>query len=375
MTQHARRRTTTRLLAALATTAVLAAACGGSDNAEDDGADETAVEASDSSAVEPAETDADVTEPEPVGTDQTPTTVTVTEPPAEPAGELTPFKVALVPVLTVAPLFVGINEGFFAEEGLDVQPQNVQGGQAVIAAALSGDVDLGFAAMQPAVLAVGSDVPVQAVVPGNVAASTVEAETNALMVSAGSDIQSLEDLPGKTVSTNAINALLHLLLQQQMVNAGLDPDSVNVVEIPFPEAPAALEQGTVDAVLVPEPFISILGTQGGRIVAPLSVGVSNGQTDSTYIAPVSALERDPELYRAFARAYTKAIEFIIDNPDAARATLTQFTELPEAIIEIVTLPEFQPEFNPESAEFWGNLMVERGLLDESPTAEQVIWAG
>src|SRR5688572_18685688 len=53
-------------------------------------------------------------------------------------------EIATIPTAAAAPLFVGIEQGFFRDEELDVKTQFAAGGAAIIPAIQSGDMDIGF---------------------------------------------------------------------------------------------------------------------------------------------------------------------------------------------------------------------------------------
>ena len=60
------------------------------------------------------------------------------------ADEQTTLTVGVIPIADVAPLYLGIKEGFFEEENLKIEPQLAEGGAAITPAVLSGDFQIGF---------------------------------------------------------------------------------------------------------------------------------------------------------------------------------------------------------------------------------------
>src|SRR5688500_18059927 len=59
-------------------------------------------------------------------------------------GDLDTVRVGVVPIADVAPLYLGREKGFFADEGLDVEPQPATGGAAITPAVVDGDLEFGF---------------------------------------------------------------------------------------------------------------------------------------------------------------------------------------------------------------------------------------
>ena len=74
------------------------------------------------------------------------------------------------------------------------------------------------------------------------------------VVIAKPEINSAEDFKGKTFAIPHRISSHNILLQQMLSNAGMSLADVNVVELPPPEMPSALAQGTIDGYCVAEPF-------------------------------------------------------------------------------------------------------------------------
>ena len=56
------------------------------------------------------------------------------------AAEVTKVKVGVLPISNVAPLYVGMKQGFFKEEGLEIEPVPAQSGNEIVTAMVSGDL-------------------------------------------------------------------------------------------------------------------------------------------------------------------------------------------------------------------------------------------
>ena len=79
----------------------------------------------------------------------------------------TAITVGVIPIVDVAPIYLGVAQGFFEEEGLDVTLELAQGGAAIVPAVVSGDYQFGFSNVTSLLLATSNGVPVKAVAPGN----------------------------------------------------------------------------------------------------------------------------------------------------------------------------------------------------------------
>ena len=72
---------------------------------------------------------------------------------AQENGELTEISVGVIPIVDVAPIYLGVQEGIFEEHGLEVELTLAQGGAAIIPAIQSGDFDFGFSNITSLVIA------------------------------------------------------------------------------------------------------------------------------------------------------------------------------------------------------------------------------
>jgi NitT/TauT family transport system substrate-binding protein len=89
----------------------------------------------------------------------------------------------------------------------------------------------------------------------------------AMMVAKDSAIQTVADLKGKTVAIPNRFSNQYLLLYLALKQTGLTPADVNIVEMPPPEMPVALQSHTVDAVTAGEPFMARTEMEGfGRVL-------------------------------------------------------------------------------------------------------------
>ena len=139
-----------------------------------------------------------------------------------------------------------------------------QGGANAIPALLSGDIQ--FAIGQPfgPIRADAQDLGV--VIIGNYANSLADGDdVNAVVALADSGITRPADLAGKKVSVNTIGAAGDLTIRKAVQDDGGDPSTIEFVEVAFPDVPAQLEAGTMDAAWAPDPFRGMVVGGGGNI--------------------------------------------------------------------------------------------------------------
>lgn len=286
---------------------------------------------------------------------------------AEAAGEpeVAELTVGLLPLADVAPVFVAIEDGYFEDEGLTVDTQFVQGGAAAIPALVSGDLDFTFGNYVSSFLAIDQGIDLQLVAESNRAVPGF----SQLMTTEDTGIEDLADLEGQSLAVNTLQNVAELAARSVLVDAGVDPDSVEYVEVPFPDMAATLDRGDVDAIFAVEPFAT---TAEDSIGAFEIANPYDGTTENWPVAGMQAMaefgEANPETVGAFQRALIAATE----ATDEERATeiIPTYAELEQDQVEAITLPEFTAEIEIDEIQRVPDLMAELGLIDETIDASE-----
>jgi NitT/TauT family transport system substrate-binding protein len=296
-----------------------------------------------------------------------------TGPTAETGGvENVTLSIGVIPIADVAPLYLGIDQGFFEEEGLTIEPQFAEGGAAIIPAVVAGDNQIGFSNTTSLIIARSQNVPVQIVSQGVVGGASPDEAWDAVLVPADSPIESPEDLAGATIAVNTLNNIGPLTINTALDAAGVDFTTVEYVEVPFPEMLAALESGDVDAVWVVEPFVTAgLGGGARAILHPYEETEPN-LTVATYFSSTDYIEQNPDVIDAFVAAMTRSLDYAAQNPDAARAIVGEYTEIPPEAIEAMTLPQWSSDLGIATIERMVALAEQYGFVEAAPDLSELI---
>jgi len=289
------------------------------------------------------------------------------------SGEVREVTVGMLPILPTAALYAGIEEGFFEARGIEVTVETGQGGAALLPAVMAGQID--FATSNPVSLlqARGEELDVRVIAHWTSALSEGDQDINGVVAAAGSGIESAADLAGKTVAVNTLNGMGGLTIREAVRQDGGDPDAVEFVELPFPDMPAALSGGNVDAVWVPEPFLSSLQAAGNTVVTYSSMESVPGHPTQLFFTSPQLMASDPELVEDFTAAVEETLEFADQNPDAVKAQIAQvLPQLPPEATENVLLEEFGTDLRRDQLEELGQLMVEDGLLEEDADVDGLL---
>ncbi len=286
--------------------------------------------------------------------------------------ELTSITVGVVPVVDVAPLYLGISQGFFEEEGLEVEPVVAQGGAAIIPAVVAGDQEIGFSNVVSLMLAQTQDLPVTIISQGIQATDDPENDTAAIAVKGDSDIQEPADLEGKTIAINTLNNISQLTVTAALDSEGVDTSTINFVEVPLPDMVGQLEAGQIDAAGLVEPFVTTGRNAGQRMIIYDRVATEPEMTIATYFTSTSYLESNPDVVEAFVRAMNRSLEYATENPDEARQAIADYTQIPPDVLAEVVLPLWQTDLNQDSIENTAQLMVDQGIAEDMPDVEALI---
>jgi NitT/TauT family transport system substrate-binding protein len=288
--------------------------------------------------------------------------------------ELTPIKVGILPIADLAPLYYGIEEGYFAEEGLEVTTEVGQGGAALVPAVVSGDYQLAFGNYVSLMLARQNGVEMQIV--GNVVSGAESADrgTNALLVAPDSGITSVDDLAGRTFAVTTLNNVAEVNIRTMLREAGVDDADIEFVEMPFPDMNAAVESGQVEVAWQAEPFVT-LGESAGLVnVGDPMYATTPSMPLAGMFASQSWTEENPDLVEAFDRAMRRSLEASGDD-EAMRAAIEANTETPPEIISEIALANWQADLDTEKLQLVGELAAEYGLLEDEPDLDALVWDG
>ncbi|WP_312182388.1 ABC transporter substrate-binding protein [Arthrobacter sp.] len=290
-----------------------------------------------------------------------------------PAAEgLTSIEVGVIPIVDVAPIYLGVEEGLFEAEGLDVTLTLAQGGAAIVPAVTSGQMDFGFSNITSMIVGRSKGLPVQMVAPGGSSTGDTQADFASVMTMPDSGIETIKDLEGKKIGVNTLNNISDSTISEAVKQAGGDYESVEFVEIPFPELSGQLAAGTVDAIAAVEPFVTIAKADGAVPVFSNYAEPVDDLTVAVYFASDQYVQENPETVEKFVRAIKASQEFAEQNPDKVRAILPTYTSLKPEVIEQLTLPKYGTEVNRASVEDVARISLDRGLVEEIPDMESLL---
>ncbi|MDO5493196.1 MAG: ABC transporter substrate-binding protein [Nesterenkonia sp.] len=286
--------------------------------------------------------------------------------------ELTEVTVGVMPIVDTAAIWLGVEEGIFEEHGLDVDLEVAQGGAAIAPAVVSGDYEFGFSNVVSLFVAADQGLPLTMLTPGVATTGDTSSDIGAVLTMPDSDIDEPADLEGHTVAVNTLNNIGDATVSHVVSEDGGDASEISFVEMNFPDMPAAVTSGQVDAAWVLEPFSTIAQEQGAEVVTYNFAETDPELLIASFFTDEQYAQEEPEVVDAFTDAMTESLEYAEENPDEARAILNTYTEIDDETLEEMVMPSFPAEFNTDAVQNLADLSLEHDLISDEIDASDLI---
>ncbi|MCC3652139.1 ABC transporter substrate-binding protein [Streptomyces sp. S07_1.15] len=275
-------------------------------------------------------------------------------------------KVGVIPILDVAPIYLGDKQGFFKDRGIDLTLESGQGGAAIVPGVVSGQFQFGFSNVTSLMVAHSKGVPIQSIANGVASTGKDGADFGGVAVAKDSKLTSAEDLAGKKVAVNTLKNIGDTTVRESVRKAGGDAGDIEFTELAFDQMPAALSEGRVDAAWLVEPALSIAKAQGARVIASNFVDTAPDLTVATYFTSAKLAQENPELVKKFGEAMNESLRYADEHPDEVRDILATYTKIDAKLAKSLTLPRWPTEANRASIEKLAELGKKDGVFTKAP---------
>ena len=280
-----------------------------------------------------------------------------------------------------APMYVAIEKGYFAEEGIDLELVTGFGADKVMTAVISGEAQIGFMGSESSIYAYNEGANDYVV---NFAQLTQRAGNFLVAREKISDFK-WEDLKGTTVLGGRKGGMPQMVFEYILKQNGLDPakDLEINQNIDFGSTAAAFSEDNADYdyTVEFEPHATALEAEGkGYVVA--SLGEDSGYVPYTaFSAKKSYIEANPGIIQGFTNALQKGMDFVqVHTPEEiADIIAPQFAETDvETITTIVTRYYDQDTwksdliFEKESFELLQDILSEAGELSKRAPYDDLV---
>ena len=225
-----------------------------------------------------------------------------------------------------APMYVAIEEGYFAEEGIDLELVCGFGADKVMTAVLSGEADVGFMGSEASIYTYNEGATDYVV---NFAQLTQRAGNFLVGRENVSDF-TWEDLKGTTVLGGRKGGMPQMVFEYILKQHDIDPEKDLEINqnIDFGSTAAAFSEGQGDFSVEFEPHATSLEKAGkGYVIA--SLGEDSGYVPYTaFCAKGSYIEENPDVIQSFTNALQKGMDYVQSHTpeEIAKAIAPQFEE-------------------------------------------------
>lgn len=179
-------------------------------------------------------------------------------------------------------------------------------------------------------------------------------------------------LNDKTVASPTLSGVIHVAVLFWAKQQGVDPASIDGVQVPPPNLADQLTGGRVDAVEALEPFASQLVKAGNVSLGdPFSV-IADPLATNFIIAQGQWAQANTAVVKRFVASMEQAVDFIDARPEEARALLRGYTGLPEAVTTSVPLPTFDVDVRVDDLRKRVDVLREVGQFDEQVDPEALV---
>lgn len=357
-----------RWVALLLALAVLASACGSSSTDGDD----TAAEVEETTTEEEATTTTEAEEEAPTTTEAETTTTAAPETTTTAAPEPTEIRLAFVPATTGLLVNVAQQQGFFADNGLNVELMPTTNVSEIIPT-LGQQVEISLGTSTDLIRAADSGLDVVQIL-GN----TIDTEDNPfvrVIVPADSGIEGVADLAGRRVSSPTLSGVIHVATLFWAQQEGIDPASIEGVQVPPPATVEQFNAGQVDAAQALEPFAGALVGMGNTSIGDPFASIGLPLATNFWVANGEWAANNPDAVAAFATSLEQAQASIEADEEAARAILMEYTGMPAPVAAGVALPTFDLDIRTDDLNRWVDVLVSLNQFEGEIDVNELVLGG
>jgi NitT/TauT family transport system substrate-binding protein len=214
--------------------------------------------------------------------------------------------------IVFALVYIADAQGYFKDEGLQVNYRKFKSGKDALADVVAGNADVATVYHTPVVADLLAGIPVRIL-------STLHRSNRNTAVVARRDrgINAIADLRGKRVAATR-GTYQAELLNKMLDDEGIAPDEVRIVNMYHQDMPAALAGGAVDAGVTRWPYVGYAQDKlpSGTVVV---LTTSLWSEVSVLATMQTTIERKQEAFARLMRALVRAEDLLARDNDAAYA--------------------------------------------------------
>lgn len=276
------------------------------------------------------------------------------------AGEKNTLTVGIMTDLDSIPFFVAKEQGYLGD---NIKLQIYQSPVDRDSALYSGNLDGSISDVLAVCLAQDGDFPVYA--------TSKTYGRYGIVSGSGSDITGAKMLEGKEIGLS-LNTIIEYVTDSMVKADGGDPALLKKTSVPkIPSRLELLQNNRIDAVAMPEPYVTAAEKAGGTVINTSDrLGINPG----VMLFTKDAVEKKENEIKAFYKAYDKAVEYInsTDSKDFMPAVIKELG-LPETTLDI-KLPRYETYTLPDEDQVLNAMqwLIDKGMLKKEYTYKDLV---
>jgi NitT/TauT family transport system substrate-binding protein len=232
---------------------------------------------------------------------------------------LTAFYTA--PVVSMAPMWIAKEAGFFKKQGLDVKLVFIASGPLGTTAILSGEVDVGI---------IGGFAPTRAITGGAKGLVIIGQSKNRMTgaIVGKKEIVSVQDLKGKRLGIDRVGSNPDMFTQAALSRFQMDPlKDLQYIQLgSIGQGIPALKAGTIDALTTSTPHDLFAQRLGFKVILDITAMKIPFAATVLVSSRNTVARKQPELTK-FMHAYAEAVHYFVTNREGASQVIAKYTKV------------------------------------------------
>jgi NitT/TauT family transport system substrate-binding protein len=290
-------------------------------------------------------------------------------------------KLGLFPYSSYAPLYYAMVEGYYAEQGIEIEIVDFRKQADAVVALATGQIDVSGGVLDVSSLAaIGEDTGLKIVADKGYVDPNATCPYGAWMarndILDSGELENLKNMAGKKVVLTKAG-FFEYAMDQLLAPEGLNVNDLDIIEMPVPSRLEAFQTGAIDIGQVGEPWITrTLETNSAEVWLPFEAYLQNAQYAVLWFGP-TITEENPEAGYRFMTAYLQAVQqYNQGKTERNVALMAEFTKstLEEASTACWQAFTSSGNINIEFVDEFQQWALEKDYLDRALSVDE-FWDG
>ncbi len=282
------------------------------------------------------------------------------------AAQVTKLDVGYANASEFLPAFVAKDKGLFAKHDVDVTLTSIPISTTIPAALVSRSMQIGIGSPTGILIAVEGGLDLVAICASN--RLIPSNQRIGLLTRPGFTVNSVADLKGKKIGIPGVYSSIEVMFRKWVLDKGLPPDQMTLVEVALPQMADVLKSGSVDAVTAIEPVLTRIAASGaGNKSVDYVSELSPDALGALWMATREWATANRDAVRRFVAAYQEAIAYIGQNADEARQIETKYLGFAGK-----SFPTFSTTITSRDLDFYAGMMRELKILKQPVDTSKIV---